>query len=490
MRILFLCSAAAVLFAAASASGSGDLAACRLPDRQARRDVALGFPRIYNRMRSTGAVSATVLFVDFPDAPAERSPAETLALLEPARAWYAEVSYGQLQLAFLPLLATLRMPRNASAYNFRTAGAQKRYLQDAAALAAAAPHRWDFSTSESIIVLATPLARTLPNGPAFCALPGQGFTESEIQFENSVTSGADFDYWGHKWLNHEMSHTMALVDLYDYGPGGAVAPNGAAGGGEFGFTGEWSIMGNIAGRGNGLFGYERWLLGWMPDARVLCLDAAGSSRVALAPLQDAAFGDAPRLVIVKAGAALAVCVEFRAAAGLDANITQPGVLVYVVDTAAQSGRGPIRVLPLNSTDASMLSSTLSRAGDAREFAGVRVELLVAARSSAAPVVNITSAGAAPAGPSARPGAPSPGASPAPGAAAGGGGSGALATAWALVGGGLAGGLVLISVGLVVAQKLGLWGAATGGGEGGGGGGEALLEAEASAGEPEFDEASL
>ena len=429
---------------AASASSSSDVSACRLPNKQSRGDVALGFPRIKNRMRATGLLNVSVLFVDFPDAPAERTPAQSLAILAPASAWYAQVSYGAMRLHFSPLLETLRMPLNASAYSFRTVGSQRHYLAEATALADR-KHAWDFSSSDSVVVLATPLARALPNGPAFCATPGQGYVASGKTFENSVTSGADFDYWLHKWLNHEMGHTMALVDLYSY-----------SGGPEFGFTGDWSIMGNIAGAGGAFFGWERFLLGWMPEARVACVDEAGSTVLRLAALNDAALGDAPRLVVVKVAATVAVCLEFRAATGLDANISQPGVLAYVVDTSVQSGHGPLRVLPLNSSDASMMSSTLARPGAAIEHLGVRVQLVGFEGGEA--VVNVSSPGVW--HPSASP-------HPAPPAAS----SASLASAWSYIGGGLAGGLVLIAGLLFVAMRLGLWSAGGSGGGGGGGGGE-------------------
>ena len=435
-RLALALAAALASACGAPPAAAAPASACRLPNKQARRDVAIGFPLFPYRMRATGVVNVSVLFVDFPDAAAERSPAETLALLAPAAGWYAEVSYGAMRLVLTPLLETLRMPLNSSAYSFRTVASQRHYLAEATKLAAARKGAaFDFSESESVVVLATPRAgRALPNGPAFCATPGQGFKASGRTFDNSVTSGADFDFWLHKWLNHEMGHTMGLVDLYSYG-----------GGPEFGYTGDWSIMGHIAGAGGSYFGWERFLLGWMPDARVACVTEPGSSTVVLAPLNDAALGDAPRLAVVRVAPELAVCLELRAALGLDRNITQPGVLVYVVDTRLQSGYGPIQVLPLNSSDRTMMSSTLSAPGAALEYAGVRVELLSITKGGEA-LVNVTG-----------PGMQRPSSSPAPPAPAGAASAaGSLERAWAYIGGGLAGGLVLIAILVVAAGRLGAW----------------------------------
>ena len=424
--------------ARASAAAPASAATCHLHNYHVRADVALGFPRIANRMRSRGRVRASVLFVDFPDVAADRTPAETLAIVAPAAAWYREVSYGRFDLDLHPFLRVLRMPRPSTDYSFRTAAGQRHYLAVAAQLAEAAG--FDFSDSDTIVVMDPPSARALPDGPAFCATPGKGFNASGRTFENSLTSGADFDYWGHKWLNHEMGHTMALVDLYSYSA--AVA--------EFGFTGEWSIMGDIAGRGGGYFGWERWLLDWLPDAGVACLAAAGNSTVALAALASsggAANGTAAatRIVVAKIGDHLAVAAELRVAQGVDANVTRPGVLVYVVDTARASGNGTLRVLPLATADRTMLSSTLAALGESRAFGGVTVTLLAIDLAAGTALIGVDTPGAPP-------DPPRPAAAPAP-------------TDWAKLAAPIAVGALVLAACLAVFTRLAASGCSSVGGSG-------------------------
>ena len=337
---------------------------CKLPNGpNAQSDVALGFPRIANRMRTTGLVNYSVLFVDFSDAPSPDSAATVFARLAPAAPnYYKELSRGAMQPLFSPLLTTLRMSKPSTSYNIQTEGGQRNYLTEATQLAISL-HGWDFSSSDSVIAMASTAATALPNGPAFCAEPGGGFVASGKTFENSVTSGHDFTHWGSSWFNHESGHTMGLVDLYTY-----------HGGAEFQFTGDWSLMGNIAGAGNEYFGWERWLLSWLNDTEILCAGAT-SEAVTLVPLESPT--DTPdgsyRAAVSRTGMYTAVVAEARSASAHDSGIPQPGMLVYFMDTSLASGNGTLRVLPLNSSG-NMLRATLT-AGKSITYDGVQVNVV-------------------------------------------------------------------------------------------------------------------
>ena len=337
---------------------------CKLPNAQKQRDVALGFPRISNRMRTTGYVNFSVVFVDFADALQERTPQDTMKILAPALDFYSDVSYGRMMPIFFPLLQSLRMPANSTEYNTQDYDKQRKFLEVATTTAWEFSN-WDFSQSDSVIVMASPLAKALPNGPAFCATPGEGYNASGKVFENSATSGADFDYWQHLWANHELGHTMGLVDLYSY----------SGQGGEFPFTGEWSIMGNIKGRGGEYFAWERWLLDWLDDFNVQCA-GPGTNSITLTALEQLSLGGPEdlRMTTIRINKTAAVCAEYRSAIGHDASIPQPGVLIYLVNTAISSGEGVIRVLGAPSSDSSMLTATLNSVGESVEFDGVTIKI--------------------------------------------------------------------------------------------------------------------
>ena len=355
------------------------LRACQLPNGPiSHSDVALGFPRIANRMRPTGVVNFTLLFLDFSDAPTPDPPGTVFARVAPAADYYRNLSRGVMQPLFSPLLITIRMSKPSRSYTITTEEGQRAYLTEATQLAVSL-HNWDFSTSDSVVAMASTAATALPNGPAFCAEPGGGFVASGKIFENSATSGHDFTNWGSGWFNHEVGHTMGLVDLYSF-----------AGGAEFRFTGDWSLMGNIAGKGNEYTGWERWLLSWVADAEVVCVDSA-PRRVLLTPIEspDATPAGHARMAVAVTDQYTSIVLEARGRVGHDTGLPQPGVLVYRVNTNLATGNGPLQVLSNGTATSNMLTSTLTP-GSEMTHDGVRV-VCVSVDADGSATVDISSA---------------------------------------------------------------------------------------------------
>ena len=351
-------------------SSALDPALCKLPNLSPRGDVAIGFPRLPYRLNPVGARRFSILAVDFSDLPATRTPLQLLSQLAPAAAFYGAVSYSRLQAELvLGVPGVVRMPLPSTAYSFATFDSHRSYLRNATGAACGAG--WDPAGGwDSVVVMAAVATPALSFGPAFCAVPGEGYAActSDVVFLNSATSGNDFPAWGFKWFNHENSHTMGLVDLYAFEP--------EAGAGEFRYTGQWSLMGDIGGAAPELFGWERWLLGWLLDAQVACL-GAGEARVALAPLSGSAGpGAAPaRLLVIPTASALnstGIAVELRRPQGYDAGIPKGGLLVYALDTSLATGAGPLRVLNAEEADGAKLQAPLA-VGESLTIGGVRIE---------------------------------------------------------------------------------------------------------------------
>ena len=90
---------------------------CKLPVADGRGDVSIGgWPRIDERLKSTGDVTATVVMVDFPDAPASMTPTDAFARISPSADVFKEMSYGKLNYTFKPQLKWYRMSKNSSDY--------------------------------------------------------------------------------------------------------------------------------------------------------------------------------------------------------------------------------------------------------------------------------------------------------------------------------------------------------------------------------------
>jgi M6 family metalloprotease-like protein len=305
-------------------------APCKLPEVANHGTIGLGFPRYSDRLPAIGTLRARVLLVDFSDAPADRTPAQMFALINSgASQFFASVSYGRLNLVLEPHLVWLRMSKPSTSYgwNALTAELHQAYIQEAVNLANASV---DFATADTVIVLATPNASALFNGPAFTSAPiWGGYSADGKTFYNGVTSGADLLVWGARWLNHEMGHTLGLPDYYAYS--GALHR----------FVGGWDLMGLISGRGQEPFAYDRWLLGWLTDTQMLC-QQAGVETVALNAIEQTG---GVKAVMVPTGPSTLVVAESRRALNYDAGLEKTGVLVYRVDSSIPTGQGSVTVLP-------------------------------------------------------------------------------------------------------------------------------------------------
>ena len=317
------------------------LAACKLPVADGRGDVSIGgWPRIDERSKVLGDINVTVILVDFPDAPAKLTPAEAFAKISPATDTFKEVSYGKANYAMKPQLKWYRMSKKSSDY---VAGGwsfekQRDYMLEAAKLADADV---DFSKTDSLIILANPDAEGMGySGPAFSAIRGNGLTLDGHYISNGATSAYDLNNWKSIWLNHEISHSMGLVDLY-----AATQEDQSNRYDGFRYTGEFSYMGYSSFDSNSpsLLAFERWNLGWISDDQVQCVSTPTTPQT-ITPVES--IGGL-KAVIVPISRTKALVVESRRALGIDSAMKKSGALVYVVDSSIQSGMGPVKVYPSN-----------------------------------------------------------------------------------------------------------------------------------------------
>ena len=321
------------------ASAPTNITDCKLPVADGRGDVSIGgWPRIDERLKSTGDVTATVVMVDFPDAPASMTPTDAFARISPSADVFKEMSYGKFNYTFKPQLKWYRMSKNSSDY---VAGGwtfikHRDYITEAAKLADA---DIDFSKTDSLIILANPDARGMGySGPAFAVIRKSGITLDGKYISNGATSAYDLNDWKSIWLNHEVTHTLGLVDLYAF-----TQSNPANRHDGLRYTGEFSYMGLSSYESNApsLFAYERWNLGWIDDSQIKCLKDVKSTEL-ISPVQTSG---GVKAVIIPISRTKALVIESRRASGIDKNIAKSGVLVYVVDSSIQSGQGPIKVFP-------------------------------------------------------------------------------------------------------------------------------------------------
>jgi len=340
--MLWRIGAATALCVSVVACSSLESSPCKLPVADSRGDVAIGgWPRIESRMKAVGDVVASVIMVDFSDAPATMSPEEALSKIGPAESIFTEVSYGRMKFVLSPQLEWYRMSRPSTAYAPLTKSFDNHRAYVAEAVALADPEV-DFSGSDAVIVLANPDAVGIGEaGPAFTPIStDEGVEADGTVLMNGATSAHDINTWGPIWLNHELTHALGLVDLYAF-----------AGDEQFPYTGEFSYMGmsSLDANAPGLLAWERWVLGWIDDDQVTCLPSAPASPTRYELSAIGTIGG-PKAVVVALGDNRVLVIEARLRGGLDANLRKSGLLVYTVDTSVESGLGPVRVFPPDPVD--------------------------------------------------------------------------------------------------------------------------------------------
>ena len=329
-------SGAATAFAPIAAGGStvsarADLSACKLA-AQPSVYLSLGFNYTLNCAPSTGTLTGLMVFVDFADFPAgaTETPQSLYDVFLPAAAdWYRTSSYGRLSLNVTADTSRFyRMPARADSYGWTrglTAAAHQKFVQDALV----AYGRTVTPPVDVFYVVPTARATALSFSPTY--MNDVRTRAGAYVARKATTFGIDvYRTWGAKALNHETGHTMCLPDLYPL-------PSGATGL----YVGGWDMMGYINGPAPDYFAWNKWRLGWLDDAQVECVSGAGSSAHTVTALGKPG---GVKAVVVRRNSTAVLVAELRTKSGLDSAVCAPGVLLYTVSTAVETGKGSIRVL--------------------------------------------------------------------------------------------------------------------------------------------------
>jgi M6 family metalloprotease-like protein len=326
--------------------------------------------------KPVGTIHATMLFVDFSDAPHDTSPDAYWNQLRSGADYLHEESYGRLTLSITPVLQWFRMSKPSSAYGFGpgfTLALHTAYVREAVALA---DPTVDFSGSTYVYVVAARNS-AIPNSPAWLSSATDRVTADGATLGNGATFGNDMWVWGGGVLAHETGHTFGLPDLYAFNPAPGPYEN------DFPYVGGWSLMSWITPLGES-FAWEKERLGWL-DAKQLSCVRTGSATKTITPLETVG---GLKAVVVRTGSSTADVVEVRQQIGGDAGLCDHGVLVYKVDGTIASGNGPIQLLTRGTgTDPAEIARCSIhydapldlRAGkpSVYEDASIRVELLAA-----------------------------------------------------------------------------------------------------------------
>ena len=350
---------------------AANAAECRPPGGP---NTTAGFPLPGWAAPSIGTLRVAVLFMDFPDVPANYPTRDEAALGLPyAEAYLEAVSYGQLDVEFVPLHGWLRASRNHDQYLSQFPIGEQRVTASAEAIRLADPS-FDFNGIHSVMTV-LPSSRFQAGDHTVGA---ERTAEKMIRLMAAINTAPlserrDPSPWG-PVAAHELAHSLGLADLYPYDFDRFERPEPPAM--RLWVRSEFGLMGlhtaflthpedsriDITGRrfsgytnyleAQEMLAWSRWQLGWLDESQILCL-TADRSRVTLGPVADPA--GAPAMAAVPLSETEVLVVEVRRKVGYDAEqerrhsdgalITVPalateGLLVYVVDASVGSGELP------------------------------------------------------------------------------------------------------------------------------------------------------
>lgn len=306
---------------------------CRLGDASFDPGVHLGYDRPDYFVSSTGEPKVTVIFVDFDDAEADITPEEAFESLEPGLSeYYAAVSYGKLHLQVEPTLEWIRMPRDASEYDWDDDTSYESYITTSLRVA---DHLTDYENTEMVIIVAPPSATQFERDADLSTGRDLPWKVDEGYIENAATLTPALYSRVPYVAIHETGHGLGLPDLY-----WIAQPE------EWPPTGDFGLMG-LYGRAPENFAFERWVLDWIEDEQVTCFDAMDDPAAGQVTLTAVEIPGGKKAAIVRTGPYSLVVAESRRALGYDGGLIDEGVIVYTVDLSIESGMGPIIVHPLD-----------------------------------------------------------------------------------------------------------------------------------------------
>ncbi|RXG43017.1 hypothetical protein VDGE_06154 [Verticillium dahliae] len=334
---------------AASAIPNGrqpDSSACKLPAVPAAH-YSEGHGVKFDCAPSFGTMRAKMIFVDFPDAIDRGIPPPLDRNEIPAAVdWFRNSSFGSLNLQIdFDGSRYYRMPRPSTSYSFErnlTAETHQKYMDHALDAWLAFPN----VTVPHVTSTNGPLVDVLYIVPTRKASAITFTTTSSIPVHTTrghyvarkgVTLGhEDLKLWGPRLLNHETGHAMCLPDLYPL-PVGCTQK----------YVGNWDLMANTGGHSPDFFAWHKWKLGWLLDSEVDCIIGTGSTTHTLSPVEIMGGGAHTKAVVVRHNSTTVFVVEVRSNLGNNHGAYSQGVLLYMVATDVETGKGPVRVLDAN-----------------------------------------------------------------------------------------------------------------------------------------------
>jgi len=330
------------------------------------RTSSLGFPRP-TTFGGTSSLNIAVLPLAFSDLPYRESDHAALqAAMREFKRYYEAMAYGRTVINYqvVALSDAVRMPGTARSY-----GAFDEYVDLERVVRESLANASPTLRLSSFDMVALEMARN--ESVKFWPVAYTNSVESSSgRIGGAVLAGG---WQGANWraIAHEVGHVwLGLEDLYDMSPSPQYD----------GTFWEYDLMNSFRGSAPELTAWHRFLLGWLDNPQVRCVDSVTARKTThyLAAIADQ--NSSPKMVAKPLSPGRTLVLESRRRRGYD-NVDD-SVLVYIVDSTRRGGDGPIEAkaeLTLNRNRKPRLDRYVIPVGPTVRVEGIVIRLIASSK---------------------------------------------------------------------------------------------------------------
>ena len=299
---------------------------CKTVDITPSITFSNGFPRPSYSVNGKTEIKLLVLPIIFDEIPFTNTDLTNLEnALKSTSEFYSKMTYGRLKLIFeIPERELwVKLLKSAKSYGIIPNLPQQNNEIIAIDAIAIADKQINLSAYQSVII---------ESGYSSLTSIGQGMGGKTFVGKTGSVVGATLEIGEAvgraSVISHELGHNLfGLEDLYVFlNSKRPTVPEPQP-------AGKWDVMSEGGSLVPGFFGWNRLLMGWLPDSEIRCIKNQNSTTHFLSNIDNVTD---PKLVLINVASGITIAMESR-----EIDSKNQGLLVYKIDSNINHGDGPI-----------------------------------------------------------------------------------------------------------------------------------------------------
>ena len=318
---------------------------CRIPNIYKTDTIDLnltniGFPRPSHTIAKSQIVNIGVVYLDFADYRWSREETAyelTSFLIEPITSYYDTMSQSTIQFNWVVIEDILSMKDNANSYNITRGFHDERY-DIKREIVPMLDNIFDIYDFDIFLFGINP---DVPESIADVSWMSMIGFDDKNHYVALISN--DTRRNGYVNIAHEIGHMLGLPDLYK----NVCAKNSDCRDGtndwlwQFQYTGSWSLMSRADHPNNELLAWERWLLEWIDDDDVECINKEQEYVIEI--ISSFSQDRGTKMVSINLGEHRNLVIEMKEQRPYCLTCEQ-GLLVYTVNSAVNEDTDYIRIV--------------------------------------------------------------------------------------------------------------------------------------------------